>query len=1151
MHKSILVFLAFTFLGSNAMEYLVHPDHRSTDKTCLTLEDYIRKTDLYFTSNTKFLLLKGEHFLLTSLVIDSITNLTFMGINTTEAILLSSVDGIILINSSEILIETLSVVHDNYNISESNSFLQIRNSSLIHLLEVQIKKNRLGNTLSRAGNILNSTVTITNCTFSGGYSHKGGALKIHISNVTFCGNISFKNNTAISGGGSIFTSNSKLVFTGNTLFESNKILTKYYLVNGGAGGAIYAVQSVVEFKCPFSKINYCNESARNMSKSNIICSTLFLMNSGPDGGAIYSNKSVFLFQRKTDIIGNTGIFRGGAIFAVYSNFSFDGEVLLTNNSIQYEGGGLYCSRSKIKSVFNLIFQYNSANHTGGAVYLLESEFIVSGTVNFLANEAYRGGGMALESAQLALKPPVNMTFRSNKATYGGGIIYIEWLLYIKRCYGWIYGKTNCFFYIVTKNVPPIYIHLNFIRNVAISAGSDIFGGNLDNCNYMIANTLSEMNGLNFLKKVSTFSHTQHDNSSISSHPLHMCFCEAELPRCTHDNNKITLSIPHGRTFVLSVVAVGQNHAPVPSEILHSFVSNSSAELRWLTSNYDETSRSCNNISLQLFSTQQREVFSIYPAQCKTYSTKVTVNFEACPPGFEFAIYTCICEKRLKRVIDNNESCTIETGLIKHPGKMWIKPLLNRNYSYEGFMWIQNCPKIFCKIQNSSYPIWLNFSSSDVDSQCAYNRTGIMCRSCKEYHSLTLNNLNCHACSNSSIGLTLVFLAAGIAIIGVLLALHMTVASGTINGLILYANVLNISKDLFFPPEQTNSNPLTIFIAWLNLDFGISTCYFNGLDYYSYTWLQFAFPFYLWALIGLIVIASKFSSSLARLLGSNPVAVLATVILMSYTKLLHTSHDALAFSILKYSNDTEKKVWKMDPNISYFDGKHIPLVLFSVGVISFLIIPYILILLLGYHLQAINNKKGFKWVNKFKPLLDPYYAPYQKGTRYWTGLLLVIRAGLYVIYILTEENEFNPILIVESSIFTAISLIPWLRIRVYEKVYIDILEASFILNICILAIGTYHTKMTEANQLILSLFSAGIAFVEFLGIVLFHIFLRIRNKPHFKVWKIMCVNFLKKFYKNSVQQGLPVEEIKPPDNTNFTTTAIDIREPLLDECATKL
>ena len=247
-------------------------------------------------------------------------------------------------------------------------------------------------------------MTITNCTFSGGYSHKGGALKIHISNVSFCGNISFKNNRAIRRGGSIFTSNSKLVFTGNTLFESNRIYSKTDDIVNGLGGAIYALQSVVEFKCPFSKINSCNESAllmNNKTKSNMICSTLFLMNSGPYGGAIYSTNSTFLFRGKTDMIGNTGIYFGGAISVVNSNFKFYGEVILVNNSVQYRVGGLSCIYSKIESIFKLIFQYNSAGRTGGAVYLVESEFIVSGTVQFLAN---RGGGMALISAQLALKP---------------------------------------------------------------------------------------------------------------------------------------------------------------------------------------------------------------------------------------------------------------------------------------------------------------------------------------------------------------------------------------------------------------------------------------------------------------------------------------------------------------------------------------------------------------------------------------------------------------------------------------------------------------------------------------------------------------------------------------------------------------------------
>ena len=70
-----------------------------------------------------------------------------------------------------------------------------------------------------------------------------------------------------------------------------------------------------------------------------------------------------------------------------------------------------------------------------------------------------------------------------------------------------------------------------------------------------------------------------------------------------------------------------------------------------------------------------------------------------------------------------------------------------------------------------------------------------------------------------------------ALIALLLALHMTVAAGTLNGLILYANIVNVHRDIFFPPGQPGFriNPLSVFISWLNLDFGIPTCFYDGLD----------------------------------------------------------------------------------------------------------------------------------------------------------------------------------------------------------------------------------------------------------------------------------------------------------------------------------
>lgn len=51
--------------------------------------------------------------------------------------------------------------------------------------------------------------------------------------------------------------------------------------------------------------------------------------------------------------------------------------------------------------------------------------------------------------------------------------------------------------------------------------------------------------------------------------------------------------------------------------------------------------------------------------------------------------------------------------------------------------------------------------------------------------------------------------------------------------------------------QRQRNPLTLFIAWYNLDLGVETCFFHGL-----TWLQFVFP--VSYIGGLIIVLAKYS-----------------------------------------------------------------------------------------------------------------------------------------------------------------------------------------------------------------------------------------------------------------------------------------------------
>ena len=173
--------------------------------------------------------------------------------------------------------------------------------------------------------------------------------------------------------------------------------------------------------------------------------------------------------------------------------------------------------------------------------------------------------------------------------------------------------------------------------------------------------------------------------------------------------------------------------------------------------------------------------------------------------------------------------------------------------------------------------------------------------------------------------------AGILLVSLLMLFNISVSVGTINGLLFYANMVKLNEAFFFP----NGKILVVsqFISWLNLDLGIDVCLFNGLDGYWNTWLQFAFPAYLFLLMGGIIVGCRHSAWLYRLCGSHAVPALATLFLMSYTKLLLAITNALSMSLLP-CDDSILTVWSVDGNISYGSGKHLILVVFSCCILVF-------------------------------------------------------------------------------------------------------------------------------------------------------------------------------------------------------------------------
>jgi hypothetical protein len=460
-------------------------------------------------------------------------------------------------------------------------------------------------------------------------------------------------------------------------------------------------------------------------------------------------------------------------------------------------------------------------------------------------------------------------------------------------------------------------------------------------------------------------------------------------------------------------------------------------------------------------------------------------------------------------------------------------------TYQGLILHTGCPFDYCV----DHPVPITLDNLDI--QCNYNHSGTLCGSCKEGYSIALGNLHClpnSLCSNAHLALILPFSLVGIALVAVLLLLRLTVSAGTINGLIFYANIIQANTPFFFPAGE--SNILTVFIAWLNLDLGIETCFYDGMTVYAYAWLQFVFPFYVWFLIGLIIVATHYSSKLTKIFGRNPVAALATLFLFSYSKILGTIVGALSVAVLEYPDNKYKNVWFFNGNMAYGSAEHAILVAFAVLVLVFLFIPYTLLLFFAHWLQALSHWRIFSWLNKIKPFIDTYHAPYKKQTRYWTGLLLFMRVLIFAFD--SINSELIPVVII--SITVVLTSLAWMHAGIYENPFNNILEAFFIANLCIFAAATVYNQTKEPSWDGMAYLFVGLALVVFVCIVLFHVYLILHETAAWK--KILKPNAIKKYFihKNEDNKDQPASD---DHGKSFqlqlpTQTTVDLREPLLDQ-----
>ena len=711
------------------------------------------------------------------------------------------------------------------------------------------------------------------------------------------------------------------------------------------------------------------------------------------------------------------------------------------------------------------------DNTQAVISARDTTLVFKGYNVFRNNSANYGTGIQLfDSSYIYLKDDTYILFADNHADRVGGAIYSE------NSHGFHF---YCFFQIEHNRS----LRIDFHNNTANIAGSSMYAPQVANCRALL--NFNE----NIFHEIFNISNTESDPSAISSAPFGVCWCKSghRMPSCDHNYQHI--SAYPGEEFTLRMVVVGRAmYGAVPGVVRANFTTTQIAhQASFGLRQESQTNKiaSCNDFTYSVFSTLKYLTFQVRAESSlddelddalDSYTipnVSVHMHLKDCPPGFSLSnsARKCVCDPVIRK---SGIQCYINNQSILRPANTWIG-FYNDPHHKTGVMFHDHCPYGYCSSQS------VNVTISDPDIQCENNRTGLLCGQCREDYSLTLDSQKCSKCSNLYLLLLLPLAVSGLVLVAVLFLLNMTVADGSINCLIFYANVVAITHSSLNP---VTSSGLYIFIAWLNLDLGIDTCLFDGMDAYTEMWLQFVFPFYLWAIIiAIVMVSNKIPSRLTRRIGGeNAVKVLATLLLLSYTKLQRAVITIFTFTSLTYPSGAVRHVWSYDANVEFPEGKHLYLYIAGMLVLVFLILPYTFVLTFFQYLQACSTRRVFRWVNMLKPVFDAYAGPYKDRYRVWTGLLLIARTLLIVLFSLgiTDSPDFYyfTVLIMSLILLAASSG------GIYKKWPCNVLESFFYLQLGVLS-GTM--LYASQNIPVVADISTGMVLSVFLAVVGYHAF----------------------------------------------------------------
>lgn len=812
-------------------------------------------------------------------------------------------------------------------------------------------------------------------------------------------------------------------------------------------------------------------------------------------------------------------------------------------------------------------------NNGTVIGVDESKIIFSGVNVFDSNLAFQGGALSLTTAQIYLTDNTDLSFSNNNATHFGGAIYVnDPLFYLQNDQS---SHVQCFYQPISNDFTGITV--TFHNNSARFGGDHIYGTTINNyCKTeksLTSSSLGKWHGI--FTQLNEIMNTSF--SSVSSKALRVCLCDDNgRPNC-HNKESILIrrySVYPGQEFNISAVIVGAEFGTTIGQVYAEVLpksGHSTHKVSFEPAVQSISSNSaCTPLSYSLSSSMPNE--TIYLAAAAIHwkhhrdieenimnaihmysksnphvipfsllTTPIVIDVilnKTCPIGFTMTgnPQKCDCFEDLKSKL--NCSFVDGIGQVSRDKNNWIGRELQGNQTT--MLFSDDCPYKYCKLDQ----VGVNLEN-DSDVQCYQHRSGTLCGECKKNYSLAIGSSRCLECPNGyPLSLLIFFLAAGPLLYMFIALLGLTITNGTINGLLFYANIVWINHNILFPEQDSVYMSIVVsrvFIAWLNLDFGIETPFFCGLDAYYKSLLQYVFPIYIWIIACIVVVLYKYvdvqriqqhCSSLANYI-ENPVDILVTFILFSYTKLIRVTSDA--FVSVTITNKLIKHVWALDGNVDFLRGKHIAIVIVALITLIVTLVYTLYIFFMGLrnylceckaddeaqehgndqHVererrqQELEGKQDcrqflcypvcrrvisiLKYIDMPLPIYNAHFASLTGKHRYWLGLMLLIRIILLVIFISVYrvDRPLNVLITLITALLLLIYISWW---RIYTSKMKQILETVSLSNLAFICGGTLYGHLTRNDQCkaAIIIISTGMAFVQLIIIICLSFYKRKRR-----------------------------------------------------------